>query len=136
MIVYLNGTRLNVLIMGSESEVLDETLDSASFAFINSSPDPIAPMQRVEIGHEDNSSSYFITISDSVEPYTPTSGLYKHEVTCAESTRILSKRMLRNSVFSQPPYPRKGKTTLTALPDVEIVTHERYRTGELLIPFL
>ncbi len=126
MTVYLNGTRLNVLIMGSESEVLDETLDSASFAFINSSPDPIAPMQRVEIGHEDNSSSYFITISDSVEPYTPTSGLYKHEVTCAESTRILSKRMLRNSVFSQPPYPRKGKTTLTALPDVEIVTHGRY----------
>lgn len=129
--IKINGTSVNVLIFNTQGEVLDETLDSASLSYIDSNPLPIAPMQRVEVKREDNISVFFVTISDSVEPYTPTSGLYKHEVTCAESTRILSKRVLRNSVFSQPPYPRKGKTTLTALADVEIVTHERYRFSKM-----
>lgn len=128
MTIYINGIQKNVLILGNENEVLDETLDSANFSYIDSNPLPLAPYQRVEIRHEDLTSSYFVTISDNVEPYTPTSSLYKHEITCAESTRILSKRMLRNSVFSQPPYERKCKTTLTAVPEGgNIVNHTRYR---------
>jgi len=127
MIVYINGVRKNVLILGNENEVLDETLDSANFSFIDSNPLPLAPYQRVEIRHENNApSTYFVTISDSVEPYTPTSSLYKHEITCAESTRILSKRMLRNSVFSQPPYPRIGKMAICGVASGDIVLHKRY----------
>ena len=126
MNVYINGIQKNVLILGNENEVLDETLDSANFSYIDSNPLPLAPYQRVEIRHEDLTSAFFVTISDSVEPYTPTSNLYKHEITCAESTRILSKRMLRNSVFSQPPMPRIGRMSIGAKASVQIASHRQY----------
>lgn len=126
MNVYINGIKKDVLILGNENEVLDETLDSATFSYIDSNPLPLAPYQRVEIRHENMPSTFFVTISDSVEPYTPTSNLYKHEVTCAESTRILSKRMLRNSVFSQPPSLRIGRLCVGARADTPIASHRRY----------
>jgi hypothetical protein len=131
MIVLINGVAKNVLLFGNESEVLDETLDSATFSFIDSNPLPLAPMQRVEIRHEDMPSTFFVTISDSVEPYTPTSNLYKHEVTCAERTRLLSKRMLRNSVFSQPPTTRVGRLCVGARADVQIASHREYNLVRL-----
>ena len=126
MTIYINGIQKNVLILGNENEVLDETLDSASFSYIDSNALPLAPYQRVEVRHENTTSTYFVTISDNVEPYTPTSNLYKHEITCAESTRILSKRMLRNSVFSQPPMARIGRMSIGAKASVQIASHRQY----------
>ena len=90
-------------ILPNENEVLDETLDTFSFSLLSDSPLPFAPSQGVKITHEDDSVSIFVISSDSVEPYTLSKELYRHTIVVTENARLLSKFVVRNSVFTQPP---------------------------------
>ena len=103
MRIYLNDSEITANILGSENEVLDETLDTFSFCFLSSSVNAVNPMAMVKIVNDDNSVSLFVVTSDSVEPFSLSKQVYKHSISCVENTRILSKYMVRNTVFSQPP---------------------------------
>lgn len=133
MTIYLNGVELdNVCILPAETEVLDETLDGYSLSIVNSSPAVIKPMTRVKVVHDDNTVSLFIVSADSVEPFSLEKDSWKHTLSCTENTRILSKLMVRNSVFSQPPMTyREGQYALCAFPkSVEGTRAYTYQTWE------
>lgn len=104
MKIYINESLVeNANILGSETEVLDETLDTLSFGVLDDSPNPYNPMTNVKITEDDENFLHFVVTSDSVEPYSLIRGFYKHSLVCVESTRKLSKHLVRNSVFAQPP---------------------------------
>lgn len=103
MKVYLNNIPQELNILPTQSETKDETLDGFSLTFLNSSPTPIAPMNVVKV-EEGSDTSYFVVVADSVEPFTQEGKLFRHTLSCAQNSRRLSKKQIRNSVFSQPPY--------------------------------
>ena len=103
-------------ILPSNTPTLDETLETFSFALIsNNNPLPYAPMQKVRV-YFDNTSDYtdFYIVSDSVETYSLNPLRYKHSISCIQNTRVLSKHLVRNSVFSQPAYLYKKSYNATS----------------------
>lgn len=105
MEVYINGLLAKANVLSSTTSVKDETLDTFSFFLVNDQPQPYAPMQYVRIVDDGGVPTDYVLTSDSVEPFTLQSGLYKHNVSCTENIRILSKYLIRNSVFTQPANP-------------------------------
>ena len=103
MKVYLNNISRELNILPTQSQTLDETLDGFSFTFLSSYMTPIAPMNVVRV-EEGSDTSYFVVVADSVEPFTQEGKLFRHTLSCAQNSRRLSKKQIRNSVFSQPPY--------------------------------
>ena len=94
-------------ILPSNTPTLDETLETFSFALLsNDIALPFAPMQKVRIYFNNNSSDYtpFYIQHDSVETCSLNPIKYKHTITCVQNTRELSKHLVRNSVFTQPSY--------------------------------
>ena len=103
MKIYINDIEVQSLVLNSISSTLDETLDTFSFALINSTETPYAPMQEVKIVDENNETEVFVISVDSVEPLSlHNEEKFKHSITCTEGTRALSKHLVRNSVFAQP----------------------------------
>ena len=102
MKIYINGIRVATEILPLESQTLDETLDALSFGFVNGDEKPYAPMQKVKLEYDDSTEEWFVLATDNVEPFTLNGNKWRHNVTCVEGTRELSKHTVRNSVFSQP----------------------------------
>ena len=102
MKIYINGIQVATEILPLESQTLDETLDALSFGFVNENEKPYAPMQKVKLEYDDSTEEWFVLATDNVEPFTLNGNKWRHNVTCVESTRELSKHVVRNSVFSQP----------------------------------
>ena len=100
--ILLNGVDVHANILPTESEVLDETLDTLSFAFLNDDDTPCEVMSPVTV-EEGETQIHMVLISDSVEPYEARGRKFRHMATATERSRLLSKWLVRNSVFSQPP---------------------------------
>lgn len=107
MRIYLNGNEIQCEVLPLETQTQDETLDTLSFSLVSDQATQYAPMQSLSIENDDGSVDYFVLTADSVEPMSLKIGKYRHSITCVESTRELSKHMVRNSVFSQPASPFK-----------------------------
>lgn len=107
MKLYLNGNEIQCEVLPLETQTKDETLDTLSFSLVSDQATQYAPMQSLSIENDDGSVDYFVLTADSVEPMSLKIGKYRHSITCVESTRELSKHMVRNSVFSQPASPFK-----------------------------
>ena len=102
MLIYINNVLQKTEILPTFTPTLDETLETFSFGLIaNDDPIPKKPMSSVEVVF-DNTHLYFYIVSDSVETYSLKPLKYKHSITCIQNTRILSKHLVRNSVFTQP----------------------------------
>ena len=101
MTIRINGIEKNFELLPSKTEVKDATLDTLSFSILSTDQEPYTPLQEVTI-EENGTTDYFIIVSDSVEPFTLKNTHYRHNITCTEKARILSKHLVRNSVFTQP----------------------------------
>lgn len=101
MKIYLNGNEISANVLSSENAVLDETLDTFSFFFLNDDPTPIEPMTSVVVEENGSVRNYVVT-ADDAERFSLVKEIYKHSLSCTENTRKLSKYLVRNSVFSQP----------------------------------
>ena len=101
MKISINGTEKGFELLPSKTEVLDATLDTLSFSILSTDQEPYSPLQEVTI-EENGTTDYFIIVADSVEPFTLKNTHYRHNLTCTEKARILSKHLVRNSVFTQP----------------------------------
>jgi len=81
----------------------DKTLDNVKVVLeCNDTKTPYAPMQKFIVLFDDNTRQDYYIVSDSVELYSNTPLRYKHSLTLTQNTRALSKRILRNTVFTQP----------------------------------
>ena len=108
MIIKINGTTVDSEVLPINKPTLDETLETFSFALKSTTLDtPYAPMQEVEITTDDDEVINLLIASDTVEPFSLNPITYKHNITCIENTRKLSKHIVRNSVFTQPAYLSK-----------------------------
>ena len=101
MTIKINGVEKDFELLPSKTEVKDETLDTLSFSILSTDQEPYTPLQEVTI-EENGETDYFIIVSDSVEPFTLKNTHYRHNLTCTEKARVLSKHLVRNSVFTQP----------------------------------
>ena len=109
MIIRINGQNVKAEILPNNTPTKDETLETFSFALVSSdNPLPIAPMQSVEVIFAVGDVGYFYTVSDSVETYSLKPLRYKHNITCIQNTRELSKHIVRNTVITQPAYLTKS----------------------------
>lgn len=116
MKIYINNVLQKTEILPSNTPTLDETLETFSFALIsNTNPIPLAPMQKVDVDFLGDGSeiAHFYIVSDSVETYSLNPLRYKHNISCIQNTRELSKHLVRNSVFTQPSYLEKGSYNAT-----------------------
>lgn len=112
MKIYINNfvTPIKAEILPADIPTQDETLESFSFALIsNDQPMPYAPMQKVKVDFTEDGTDvqYFYIVSDSVSTYSLAPLKYKHTISCIQNTRVLSKHLVRNSVFTQPGYTKK-----------------------------
>ena len=110
MKIYINNALQKAEILQNNTPTLDETLETFSFGLIsNNNPFPLAAMQEVKVDFkgDDSEVAYFYLLTDSVETYSLNPLRYKHNITCIQNTRDLSKHLVRNSVFSQPSYLTK-----------------------------
>lgn len=102
-------------ILPSDTPTQDETLETFSFVLMsNDNPLPYAPMQKVKVEFSEDDIAYFYIVSDSVETYSLNPLSYKHTLTCIQNTRELSKHLVRNSVFTQPPDNFKSSINATS----------------------
>ena len=109
MIIRINGQNVKAEILPNNTPTKDETLETFSFALIsNNDPMPYAPMQSVEVIFQVGDVGHFVLVSDNVETYSLNPLKYKHNITCIQNTRKLSKHLVRNSVFTQPAYLNKS----------------------------
>lgn len=103
MTIKINNVLVNSEVLPINKPTLDETLETFSFALKSTdNGEPYAPMQSVEITTDDNEVINLLIVSDTVDIFSMNPITYKHNITCIENTRILSKHIVRNSVFSQP----------------------------------
>lgn len=112
MKIYINDftNPVKAEILPADIPTQDETLESLSFALIsNDQPMPYAPMQKVKVDFTGDGTDvqYFYIVSDSVSTYSLAPLKYKHTLSCIQNTRVLSKHLVRNSIFTQPGYTRK-----------------------------
>lgn len=111
MKIYINNQLAKAEILPVDTPTLDETLETFSFALIsNTNPIPLAPMQKVKVDFlgDESDVAYFYIVSDSVETYSLNPLRYKHNLSCIQNTRALSKHLVRNSSFTQPGYLAKS----------------------------
>ena len=117
MKIYINNQLVKTEILPSNTPTLDETLETFSFGLIsNTNPLPYAPMQlvRVDFTGDATDVAYFYIVSDSVETYSLNPLRYKHNISCVQNTRRLSKYLVRNSTFTQPADPIRKTLTATS----------------------
>ena len=117
MKIYINNQLVKTQILPSNTPTLDETLETFSFALIsNTNPLPYAPMQLVKVDFlgDGTDVSYFYIVSDSVETYSLNPLRYKHNISCVQNTRKLSKTLVRNSTFTQPADPIRKSLVATS----------------------
>ena len=103
-------------VMPLMTPTLDETLEVLSFVLISnrSLSSPYKPMTRVKVLSDSNEASYFVLTSDNVELYSLNPVRYKHSIVCTQSTRELSKHIVRNTQFVQPANPFKESYNASA----------------------
>lgn len=105
--IYINNILQKTEILPSNTPTKDETLETFSFALIsNTTPLPYASGQQVKVDFSGDGTdvAYFFLVSDSVETCSLKPLRYKHNISCTQNTRKLSKHMVRNSSFTQPFY--------------------------------
>lgn len=108
MQIYVNGKLVKAQILPVDKPTLDETLETFSFALIsNDQPMPYAPCQNVQVITDSNEKINLFLVTDAVEVYSLSPTKWKHNITCVQNTRKLSKHVVRNTVFSNPSYIQK-----------------------------
>ena len=108
MEIRINGKKIKAQILPVDKPTLDETLESFSFALVsNDNPMPFAPCQSVQVITDSNEKINLFLVTDSVEVYSVTPTRWKHNITCVQNTRKLSKHLVRNSSFTTPSYLEK-----------------------------
>ena len=116
MKIYINNEEVKGNIMPVNKPTLDETLETFSFALISSTNEtPYAPMTDVIFEDDSGVKTPFVITIDSVEVFSSNPIRYKHSLTCVQSTRKLSKHLIRNSCFSQPANMTKQSFTAGSL---------------------
>lgn len=105
MEIRINGKKIKAQILPVDKPTLDETLESFSFALVsNDNPMPYAPCQSVQVITDSNEKINLFLVTDSVEVYSISPTRWKHNITCVQNTRKLSKHLVRNSSFTNPYY--------------------------------
>lgn len=131
MKIYINNEEVKGNIMPINKPTLDETLETFSFALISSQNDtPYTPMTDVIFEDDSGVKTPFVITIDSVEVFSSNPIRYKHSLTCVQSTRKLSKHLIRNSCFSQPANMTKQSFTAGSLTFKHIMVSfdpERYQ---------
>ena len=116
MKIYINNEEVKGNIMPVNKPTLDETLETFSFALISSTNEtPYQPMTDVIFEDDSGVKTPFVITIDSVEVFSSNPIRYKHSLTCVQSTRKLSKHLIRNSCFSQPANMTKQSFTAGSL---------------------
>lgn len=106
--IYINENLIKAEVLPLDTPTFDETLETFSFILkATRTAEPFAPMQKVDVElynttTETSEHIYLVIVNDSVETFSLNPLLYKHSITCVQNTRVLSKHLVRNSVFSQP----------------------------------
>lgn len=122
---YLNNQEVQVEVMPSFVECLDETISNATVILKNNKePLPYAPMLSFVIKDNNNNVIYnFVVSNDMVEVVSSKPKLFKHKLTLKERKSILDKHLIRNTVFSTPlqserfALPLASSSVLTFKPD-------------------
>lgn len=116
MKIYINNEEVKGNVMPVNKPTLDETLETFSFALISSTDEtPYQPMTDVIFEDDSGVKTPFVITIDSVEVFSSNPIRYKHSLTCVQSTRKLSKHLIRNSCFSQPANMTKQSFTAGSL---------------------
>lgn len=104
MEVYIGNERVYPHNGISINETLDETLDSGSFVLpFTYKKEVYKPCTPVRIITDNKEELNFIISSDIVELVKKGySTLYQHNITIVQNSRIMSKKLMRNSCFYQP----------------------------------
>lgn len=116
MKIYIAGTKVRGTVMPINKPTLDETLETFSFALVsNTNAEPYEPMTDVTFEDDSGRRTGFVITIDNIELFSNNPVRYKHNITCVQSTRKLSKHLIRNSVFTQPANPLKSSFTATSV---------------------
>lgn len=116
MKIYIDGTEVRGTVMPINKPTLDETLETFSFALVsNTNAEPYEPMTDVTFEDDSGRRTGFVITIDNIELFSNNPVRYKHNITCVQSTRKLSKHLIRNSVFTQPANPLKTSFTAVSL---------------------
>ena len=108
MQIKINNKVVKAQILPVDKPTLDETLETFSFVLVSDdNPMPYAPCQKVQVITNDNEKINLFLVSDNVEIFSVSPTRYKHNITCVQNTRKLSKHLVRNSSFTTPPYLEK-----------------------------
>ena len=137
MVIKINGTTIKSQILPVDKPSLDETLETFSFALVsNDNPMPFAPCQSVQVITDDNETINLFLVSDSVEVYSVKPTRWKHNITCTQNTRKLSKHLVRNSVFTTPAYlEKKSYSAITESFKYFIPTQSREQAVPAKMPY-
>lgn len=104
---YIENKLNDIRIEPQVVESLDTTLDYMTCVLkANNIKDAYAPCQKCILENTDKNGNVekisYVIVSDTVSVYSTKPLLYTHALQLSQSTRLLSKHLLRNSVFSQP----------------------------------
>lgn len=104
---YIENELNDIRIEPQVVESLDTTLDYMTCVLkANNIKDAYAPCQKCILENTDKNGNVekisYVIVSDTVSVYSTKPLLYTHALQLSQSTRLLSKHLLRNSVFSQP----------------------------------
>ena len=92
----------NILVAPQLIETFDESLDNFSCIIKLTNVDtPFEPDTLCKLELTDKT-LLFIVATDEVQLISRSSQYYQHNLTLVQNTRLLSKHLVRNSVFSQP----------------------------------
>lgn len=92
----------NILVAPQLIETFDESLDNFSCIIKLTNVDtPFEPDTLCKLQLTDKT-LLFIVATDEVQLISRSSQYYQHNLTLVQNTRLLSKHLVRNSVFSQP----------------------------------
>ena len=92
----------DILIAPQLIETFDESLDNFSCIIkLNNVDTPFEPDTLCKLQLTDKT-LLFIVATDEVQLVSRSSQYYQHNLTLVQNTRLLSKHLVRNSVFSQP----------------------------------
>ena len=97
-----NWVEHDILIAPQLIETFDESLDNFSCIIkLNNVDTPFEPDTLCKLQLTDKT-LLFIVATDEVQLISRSSQYYQHNLTLVQNTRLLSKHLVRNSVFSQP----------------------------------
>lgn len=119
---YLNNQEVQVEVMPSFVECLDETISNATVILKNNKePLPYAPMLSFVIKDNNNNVRYnFVVSNDMVEVVSSKPKLFKHKLTLKERKSILDKHLIRNTVFSTQLQGEKFSSTLATSMGIDL----------------